>query len=146
AGNNRGATGNSSGTYELSVSSRGPNSAALNTLLIPGTPVRGRLNENAPLALYRMENGGAQALWLDLGSLHGLARVRILDTTGGVLTSQSGLSPLMLPLNLPDKGPFLVEVSSLDYDNQPFADFSLTVFRLSANFATNMAKATTQPS
>src|SRR5689334_22520976 len=45
------------------------------------------------------------------------------------------MSPLTVAERLPDQGPFLVEASSLSYENQSFTDFSLTMYRLSSNIA-----------
>ncbi|HLY26300.1 MAG TPA: hypothetical protein VKQ72_08170 [Aggregatilineales bacterium] len=134
-GAENGADGKTTGQYSLSLGLRGPGTAAQNTQLVAGNVVKGRLSDTSPLALYRMETGGALALSLDLGSLHRVARLRILTPNGALLSDQSGLSPLTISARLPDKGPFLVEASSFSYDRQPFSDFSLSLYRLSATIA-----------
>ncbi len=132
AGGTGGREGTTAGRYTLTLTLRGPSTATQNSLISLGTTVQGRLRNEAPQAVYRMEIGGMLAVNLDLGSLHRLARVRFLTTTGSVLASYQGISPLLISTHLPDKGPFLVEVSSTSYENQSAADFGLTVYRLSA--------------
>ncbi|MEP7284675.1 MAG: PPC domain-containing protein [Chloroflexota bacterium] len=134
-GPNLGQSGTTSGKYELVLSRRSGDTATNNTPLTPGTTIQGRLNEAAPSALYRLDQGGAVAISLDLSSLHRLASIRVLNTTGTVLFSKQGISPLTVSARLPDKGPFLVEATSVAYESQPFTDFGLTVYRLSANIA-----------
>jgi hypothetical protein len=135
AGDENGRRGTTSGTYELSLVIRGPGTASQNTALQFGTTMIGRLRDEVPSAIYRIESGGALAVELDLGSQHRLASIRFLTTTGSVLASYQGLNPLLVATKLPDKGPFLIEISSTGYENQPQVDFGLTVSRLSANTA-----------
>lgn len=133
AGSNAGQSGKTNGHYNLSLSIRGPGTAAQNTLLNPGVLMQGRLTREVELALYRLDVGGLIAAQLNLGSLHRLAGLRFLTKDGQVLATYKGENPLTIATRLPDKGPFLVEVTSSSYEDQPFTDFGLTVFRLSAS-------------
>jgi hypothetical protein len=133
AGSNAGQSGKTNGRYNLSLSIRGPGTAAQNTLLNPGVLMQGRLTRQVELALYRLDVGGLIAAQLNLRSLHRLAVLRFLTKDGQVLATYRGENPLTIATRLPDKGPFLVEVTSSSYEDQPFTDFGLTVFRLSAS-------------
>ncbi len=128
----QGQGGTTSGGYELSISLRGVGTAAQNTALMLNMPMQGRLNEQVPQAIYRLEVGGMVAVQLDLSSMQRLGRVRFLNATGAILATYEGLSPLLVSTLLPDQGPFLIEVSTLSYENAPSTDFSVTAFRLSA--------------
>jgi hypothetical protein len=115
------------------VTARGPANPALNTILNIGSPLRGRLTSDLPLAVYRLEVNGSLAFTLDLGSLRRLARLRVLSATGAVLASAQGLSPLGMAARLPDRGPFYMEVGSTGFENAPIpADFAIAVYRLGA--------------
>jgi hypothetical protein len=138
-GENIGQGGSSSGQYVLTLSSRGSASSTQNTTLTPGVQVKGRISDTLPTALYRLDVGGAIAVALDLSSHHRMARIRVLDTSGNVLTTQQGLSPFLTSLRLPDTGPFLIEATSLSYENNSTTDFGLTTYRLSANIARSTA-------
>jgi len=132
SGGSGGREGTTTGRYSLTLTLRGTGTAAQNSMIDLGATVQGRLRDEVPQAIYRMEIGGMLAVNLDLGSLHRIARVRFLTTAGDVLASYQGISPLLVSTRLPDKGPFLVEVSSTSYENQPSVDFGLTIYRLSA--------------
>ncbi|MCC7446205.1 MAG: hypothetical protein IT324_02255 [Anaerolineae bacterium] len=132
SGGSGGREGTTAGRYSLTLTLRGTGTAAQNSVIGLGATVQGRLRDEVPQAVYRMEIGGMLAVNFDLGSLHRIARVRFLTTAGSVLASYQGISPLLVSTRLPDKGPFLVEVSSTSYENQPSVDFGLTIYRLSA--------------
>jgi hypothetical protein len=132
AGGGAGQEGTTSGRYDLTLALRGPGTAAQNTVLNIGAPIQSRLTDDVPLALYRLEVGGALAMLLDLGSLHRLVSLRFLTPDGNVLGTFRGLSPLAIATRLPDKGPFLVEVSSLNFEDRPSTSLTLTAYRLGA--------------
>ncbi len=132
SGASQGQSGLTTGDYELTITVHTPNGGEANTLINVGVPLSGRLTTASPLAEYRLADGGSLAVTLDLISLHRLARVRILDKTGTVIAAREGVSPLSFSAALPAKGPFFVQVSSDTFDDQTFADFSLSIYKLSA--------------
>jgi hypothetical protein len=134
AGKLNGQGGDSTGTYDLIVSSRGVGSVVKNTTLNSGEPVLGQLNDLAPRALYRQEIGGPTAFYVDLGSLHRTVGVRIMTTDNRVLGNYAGLNPLSVAYDLPQKGPFLVEVTAAGYDTNSITNFTIASFHLSASF------------
>lgn len=124
--------GRTSGTYRLTLDLRSPSTAAQNTVLFIGRTVEGRLTEEQPRAVYRLELGGALALRLDLDGANRLASVRLFSTSGTLLGEYQGLSPLDIALNLPTERVTLVEVSAPSYEARTAADFALSVYRLAA--------------
>ncbi|MDW8299979.1 MAG: PPC domain-containing protein [Anaerolineae bacterium] len=131
-GENDGGGGRTSGTYRLTLDLRSPNTAAQNTILFVGRTVEGRLTDEQPRAVYRLELGGALALRLDLDGANRIASVRLFTTSGTLLGEYQGLSPLDVALNLPTAGTALVEVSAPSYEERTAADFALSVYRLAA--------------
>ena len=132
AGDGDGRGGRTSGTYRLTLDLRSPGTAAQNTVLFIGRTVEGRLTEEQPRAVYRLELGGALALRLDLDGANRLASVRLFNTSGALLGTYQGLSPLDIALNLPTERVTLVEVSAPSYEARTAADFALSVYRLAA--------------
>ena len=125
-----GRQGTTTGRYTLTVNLRPPGSAA--TALTFGVPLRGRLTDAFPVAIYRLEFGGMVAARLDLANADRIARVRFLTATGQVLAESQGLSPLLVPARLGDRTSVLVEVSASSADGASAFDFSLVVYRFSA--------------
>ncbi|HVO43482.1 MAG TPA: hypothetical protein VMT34_12705, partial [Aggregatilineales bacterium] len=134
AGHSNGQSGVTVGAYDLTLTTQGPGLTSRNTTLNAGVPAVGKLSDAFPRALFRQEIGGPTAFLLDLGALHRLAGLRILTTSGVPLVSTQGLSPLSLAFDLPQKGPFLVEVTATSFDKTADSTFALTAFRLSANY------------
>ncbi|MFQ3535762.1 MAG: PPC domain-containing protein, partial [Aggregatilineales bacterium] len=125
-----GRGGRTSGGYRLTLDLRSPGTAAENTLLLVGRTVEGRLTDEQPRAVYRLELGGALALRLDLDGANRMAAMRLLTPSGALLGAYQGLSPLDIALNLPTSGIALVEVSAPSYEERPAADFALSLYRL----------------
>lgn len=132
AGLNGGRSGTTNGRYTLTLDLRSPGTAAQNTLIEPGRAVLGRLTENAPVAVYRVEGGGRLALRLDLGTADRLARLRLISTGGSVLAEFTGTSPLLVPTNLPAGVAALIEASAPGAEESGNIDLSLTAFRMSS--------------
>ncbi|PJF32166.1 MAG: hypothetical protein CUN51_00630 [Candidatus Thermofonsia Clade 1 bacterium] len=132
SGDSDGRGGRTSGTYRLTLDLRSPATAAQNTVLFIGRTVEGRLTDEQPRAVYRLELGGALALRLDLDGANRLAAVRLLTIGGALLGEYQGLSPLDVALNLPTSGTLLVEVSAPSYEERTAADFALSLYRLVA--------------
>jgi hypothetical protein len=132
SGDGDGRGGRTSGTYRLTLDLRSPGTAAQNTVLFIGRTVEGRLTEEQPRAVYRLELGGALALRLDLDGANRMASVRLFNTSGALLGTYQGLSPLDIALNLPTERATLVEVSAPSYEARAAADFALSVYRLAA--------------
>lgn len=132
SGASQGQSGLTTGDYELTVTVHTPNGGEQNTPLNIGAVLNGRLTTAAPLAEYRLSDGGLLVFTLDLASLHRLARVRILDSSSTVVAEREGTSPLTFSAALPDKNTYSVQVSSDIFDNQSYADFTLSAYKLSA--------------
>ncbi|MBO9308747.1 MAG: hypothetical protein J7551_03070, partial [Chloroflexi bacterium] len=132
AGGGDGRGGRTSGTYRLTLDLRSPGTAAQNTILSIGRTVEGRLTEEQPRAVYRLELSGALALRLDLDGANRLASVRLFNTSGALLGAYQGLSPLDIALSLPTERMALVEVSAPSYEARAAADFALSAYRLAA--------------
>ncbi len=125
-------SGRGAGSYRLTLDLRSPGTAAQNTLLRVGRTVEGRLTDEQPRAVYRLELGGALALRLDLDGANRMALVRLFALNGALLGEYRGLSPLDIALNLPTQTVTLVEVSAASYEERPFVDFALSLYRLTA--------------
>jgi len=132
AGPNGGRGGTTNGRYTLTLDLRSPGTAAQNTLIEPGRAVFGRLTENAPVAVYRIEGGGRLALRLDLSTADRLARLRLISTGGSVLAEFTGTSPLLVPTSLPAGVAALIEASAPSPEKSGNLDFSLAAFRMSS--------------
>ncbi len=132
SGDSDGRSGRTSGTYRLSLDLRSPGTAAQNTVLFIGRTVEGRLTDEQPRAVYRVELGGALALRLDLDGANRLAAVRLFNSNGVLLGEHRGLSPLDIALNLPTDAVTLLEVSAPSYEERTAVDFALSVYRLAA--------------
>ncbi len=130
-GDNNGRGGRTSGGYRLTLDLRSPTTAEQNTLINVGRTVEGRLTDEQPRAVYRLELGGALALRLDLDGANRLASVRLFTTSGALIRQYQGLSPFDVGLSLPSSGATLIEVSAPSYEERA-ADFALTVYRLEA--------------
>ncbi|MHB8752032.1 MAG: PPC domain-containing protein, partial [Aggregatilineales bacterium] len=132
SGDQQGRTGTTSGTYMLTVTVHTVALGAADSILTPGDTLTGHLTTAAPISQYRVESGGILAFRLALGSLHRIARVRLLDSAGIELLVRDGLSPLAFSIQLPPKGPFFVQVTSDSYEAKPATDFALSVYKISA--------------
>ena len=131
-GDQQGQLGLTRGTYDLSITSHRLAPSTANTILQPGATLTGRLTPASPISQYQMLNGGIFVLRLTLSNLHRIARIRLLDSSGVELASQSGLSPLVFNTTLPARGPFSVQVSADVFDNQLTTDFSLNLFKITS--------------
>jgi len=131
-GQDNGRLGTSAGKYTLTITVRNSADSTLSTPLNPGAYMAGRLTLNTPHAIYRFDQGGSVALRVTLGAANRLAHLRVYNINGDTLNDFVGLSPLFVPVRLPDRGPFLLDVSAPDSDNNPTVDFTLWAYRLNA--------------
>lgn len=127
-----GAQAITQGEYELLITLKTPNRGATNTVLPLGGSLIGRLNRTGPVAEYRLEEGGIIAFNYDLRSPHRLARAQLLDSTGAILVTQAGISPLLFNVSVPDKGPYFIRLSSDVFEDNQNADFAVTSYKLAA--------------
>jgi hypothetical protein len=118
------------GEYELTITLKVPGRGATALSLPTGGSLRGRLTRSAPVSLFRLEEGGFLGFRLELFNLHRLARVRILNSENVPIQTREGLSPLLFSTQLPDKGPYFVQISATNFDEVTSTDFTLNSYKL----------------
>ncbi len=129
AGANEGDQGTTQGMYNLALTLRRPgvdDSAITPSRLVPGTAIRGRLNANAPTALYTIDASGVLSVALDATDPAQISTVSVMTPNRALLGVFSGVSPMRSSVVLPGDGPVWIEVSAANIQESAPVDFSLT--------------------
>ncbi len=140
AGDELGERGTTSGTYYLTLTLRSPGMESGQETPIAATlgqEMRGRLNADAPTALYRVESGGVLSLGLTLSDPDRLGTVTVMTPAQALLGAFSGSTPLRTSVVLPSSGTVWIEVAVPDLSDQSSVDFALTVDHLTAATGTS---------
>ncbi len=142
AGADSGEGGTTQGNYDLTVNLRVAGSeegSVTPTALVLGSSMRGRLNADAPRALFSTEAEGVLALALDLTDPSQVGTVSVMTPEHALLGVFSGISPLRASMVISQPGPILMEVSVEGLLANTPADFSLTVSALTSTTRTARA-------
>lgn len=130
SGGINGRAGTTAGGYRLALELRGGAAEDQLSQVILGRQVIGRITDLAPRAVYRLSATGSVALRAELGGAARLVIMRILSPDGTIYAEQVGASPLILPVQLPALGQFLIEISAPRFEAADSADFRLISYRL----------------
>ncbi|GAB4551711.1 MAG: hypothetical protein OHK0023_18920 [Anaerolineae bacterium] len=130
SGGVNGRTGTTTGSYRLTLELRGGAAADQLSQVILGRQVVGRITDLAPRAVYRLSATGGVAIRAEVGGAARLVVMRVLSPSGTIYAEQIGASPLILPVQLPALGQFLIEISAPRFEAADGADFRLIAYRL----------------
>jgi hypothetical protein len=133
AGDNFGESGTTQGSYSLALTLRSPGAGEVETTptqLALGNGMRGRLDADAPAALYTVDARGVLSLALDMTDPSLVGTVAVMTPDRGLLGVFSGIAPMRASLTLPGEGEVWLEVSAAGMrENEP-VDFTLKVSQL----------------
>lgn len=142
AGANEGERGTTRGMYALALTLRRPgvdDSAIIPARLVLGMPMRGRLNADAPTALYSVDSSGVLSLALTATDPAQVATVTVMTPSRALVGTFSGVSPMRSSVALPGEGLVWIEVSATNIQETDPVDFSLTVHQLTTAQRTSRA-------
>ncbi|HVO70791.1 MAG TPA: hypothetical protein VMT24_12145, partial [Aggregatilineaceae bacterium] len=133
AGDNFGESSTTQGAYSLMLTLRTPGAGEVETTptkLVLGSGMRGRLDADAPAALYSLEASGVLSLTLDMIDPSQVGTVAVMTPDRAVLGVFSGITPLQASVTLPGQGEVWLEVSVAGVRESAPVDFALTADQL----------------
>ncbi|MBN1566078.1 MAG: hypothetical protein JXA10_19720, partial [Anaerolineae bacterium] len=133
AGGNFGESGTTQGTYNLALTLRQAGSEDVEPtplMLTPGIGTRGRLNADAPTALYSVNARGVLALALDMTDPTQVGTLTVMTPSGALLNTFSGITPVRANVTLPEQGTYWIEVSAIGLREAIPLDFGINVEQL----------------